>query len=190
MGSIHHIFLFLLLLLPITLGTNAAAVTVENVVFADSVTLAGQEVPLRNAVLFTYLGFIKVYVAALYLPEGVGAEQVLADVPKRLEISYQVSIDAADFSKSAAPVLERNLGTVQLAELHGRLNRLNAAYRDVRPGDRYALTYIPGQGTELALNNKPLITIEGADFASAYFGIWLGRDPIDSGLKQQLLQAR
>ncbi len=30
-----------------------------------------------------------------------------------------------------------------------------------------------GIGSELALNNRPLAVIEGADFAAAYFGIWL-----------------
>jgi hypothetical protein len=34
----------------------------------------------------------KAYVAALYLPEGVKAEDVLSDALKRLEISYLVSI--------------------------------------------------------------------------------------------------
>lgn len=30
-------------------------------------------------------------------------------------------------------------------------------------------------------------TIEGADFASALFSIWLGSDPADEGLKNGLL---
>jgi hypothetical protein len=44
--------------------------TVENVTFADSVTIGGTPVPLRNAALLPYLKFIKAYAAALYLPEG------------------------------------------------------------------------------------------------------------------------
>ena len=56
----------------------------------------------------------------------------------------------------------------------------------MKPGDRYALTYIPGVGTELALNGKPKGVIEG-DFAAAYFAIWLGAKPLDASLKAQLL---
>ncbi len=171
-----------------SLPETAQALTVENVTFADSTTIGGKAVPLRNAALLRYLKVIKAYVAALYLPEGVRAEDVLSDVPKRLEISYLVSIKGPDFHKGAAPVMERNQSPAELSRLKGRIDRINAAYKDVTPGDRYSLTYLPGRGTELALNGTPLIVIEGADFASAYFGIWLGRKPIDDRLKRDLLK--
>ena len=61
-------------------------------------------------------------------------------------------------------------------------------YRDVNPGDRYARTYVPDQGTELSYNGQPLITIQGADFAAAYFGIWLGKDPIDKDMRSRLIK--
>jgi len=168
----------------------ACPLTVENIPFADSTTIGGKPVPLRNAALLRYLKVIKAYAAALYLPEGVKADDVLSDLPKRLEISYLVSIKGPDFDKGAAPVLERNQTPVELAKIQGRIDRINAAYKDVKSGDRYALTYQPGRGTELALNGTPLIVIEGADFAAAYFGIWLGREPIDEKLKRDLLKGR
>ena len=161
--------------------------SVEKIHFDDSVSAGGTTLPLRNAALLRYLKVIRAYVAALYLPEGLPSSDALSDVPKRLELSYLVSIKGSDFGKGAAPVLERNLGLEQLAGLRARIERVNAAYRDVRPGDRYSLTYQPGRGTELALNGTPLVTIEGADFAAAYFGIWLGREPIDEKLKRDLL---
>lgn len=161
--------------------------SVEKVDFDESVSVGGTTLPLRNVALLRYLRVIRAYVAALYLPEGLPSSDALADVPKRLELSYLVSIKGSDFGKGAAPVLERNLGPEQLAGLRARIDRINAVYRDVRPGDRYSLTYQPGRGTELALNGTPLATIEGADFAAAYFGIWLGREPIDEKLKRDLL---
>ena len=167
---------------------SAFAKTVEQVTFAPTVSIGENRVPLRNAALLRYLKFIKAYVAALYLPPEVAAERVLEDLPKRLEISYLVSIAGPDFGKGAAPVLRRNLTPETLARMQPRIDRINAAYRDVKPGDRYAITYLPGRGTELSLNGTPLITIEGADFAAAYFGIWLGREPIDDKLKQDLLR--
>jgi len=183
-------FCFLLLALNVMNPSPANALTVEHITFADSTIIGGKAVPLRNAALLRYLKVIKAYVAALYLPEGVKAEEVLSDVPKRLELSYLVSIRGPDFDKGAAPVLARNQTPTELAGLQGRLDKLNAAYRDVEPGDRYSLTYLPGRGTELALNGTPLIVIEGGDFAAAYFGIWLGREPINEKLKQDLLKER
>lgn len=172
------------------LSPHAYSLTVENVTFADTVTIGGTPVPLRNAALLRYLKFIKAYVAALYLPEGVKSEEVLSDVPKRLEINYLVSIKGPDFGKGAEPTLKLNQTPAELAKLRSRIDRINAIYKDVKPGDRYALTYLPGRGTELALNGTPLTVIEGADFAAAYFGIWLGRDSIDDKLKRDLLKGR
>ncbi len=179
----------LLLVLSI-IPLSAQALTEENVTFADSVSIGGTQAPLRNAALLRYLKFIKAYVAALYLPEGVKAEDVLSDVPKRLEINYLVSIKGPDFGKGAEPTLRLNQTPDELAKLRSRIDRINSIYQDVKPGDRYALTYLPGRGTELALNGTPLTVIEGADFAAAYFGIWLGRDSIDDKLKRDLLKGR
>ncbi|RQW79162.1 MAG: hypothetical protein EHM62_06795 [Methylococcus sp.] len=179
---------FLVLLALAFAPLPARAITVEGVTFAREVRIGDATVPLRNAALLRYLYFLKAYVAALYLPADVAPERALADVPKRLEISYLVAIRGEDFDKGAAPVLRRNLSPTELERLQQRLDRLNAAYRDVQPGDRYALSYHPGRGTELNLNGTPLVTIEGADFAAAYFGIWLGREPIDEGLKRSLLK--
>lgn len=166
------------------------ALTVEKVTFAESAQAGPVTLSLHNAALLRYLKVIKAYVAALYLPEGGTPGQVLSDVPKRLELHYLVSIKGSDFGKGAEPTLERNQPPAELARLRSRIDRINVVYRDVKPGDRYALTYLPGKGTELALNGVPLVVIEGADFAAAYFGIWLGREPIDEKLKRDLLRER
>jgi hypothetical protein len=141
---------------------------------------------LRGEAVLRYL-FFKVYSAALYLPDGVAPEEALGDVPRRLEISYHVAIAGKEFGPAADKLLRRYLTEEEMARFRARLDRLDAAYRDVKPGDRYALTYLPGEGTELALNGERLALIDGADFAGAYFAIWLGDHPIDHGLRDSLL---
>lgn len=177
----------LLLTLLIVQPMKAAALTVEGVTFQESVSIDNKQIPIRGAALLRWLSLFKVYVAALYLPENGAPDDVLTDIPKRLEISYLVSIPGPDFGKGAEAILERNNSPEALARLRGRIDQLNAVYRDVKPGDRYALTYVPGQGTELSYNGQPLITIQGADFAAAYFGIWLGKDPIDLKMRSRLM---
>ena len=171
---LHRIAKTLLCTLLFFQPMNAAALSVEGVTFQESVSIDNKQVPIRGAALLRWLKIFKVYVAALYLPDNGAPTDALADIPKRLEISYLVSIPGPDFGKGAEAVLERNNSPNVLARLRDRIDQLNAVYRDVQPGDRYALTYVPGQGTELSFNGQPLITIEGADFAAAYFGIWLG----------------
>ena len=173
----------LLVLLPL----NVAALTIENISFEESVRIDNQQIPIRGVALLRWMRIFKVYVAALYLPQNFASDEVLADIPKRLEISYLVSIDGPDFGKGAEAILERNVTPDELARLRTRIDQLNAVYRDVKPGDRYALTYTPGSGTELSYNGNPLITIEGADFAAAYFGIWLGKNPIDVKMRNRLI---
>jgi hypothetical protein len=64
---------------------------------------------------------------------------------------------------------------------------MHALYRDVKPGDRCSLTYLPGVGTWLTLNGQILGTVAGAEFAAAYFAIWFGQQPMDASLKRKLL---
>ena len=169
-------------------GEPCAAAELEGVQFADRYRSGDITMRLSCVGLLRYKLVIKAYVAALYLSDGANAGDVFADVPKRLELSYFWSISGADFGTAGDQILARNVDARALAVLRPRLDRINAWYRDVKPGDRYSLTYIPGIGTELALNSDRIGVIEGADFAAAYFRIWLGEDPIDTRLRDQLLK--
>jgi hypothetical protein len=174
-------------LLAVALATPARAeVEVEGVRFARVLQVPGAELELRGAALLRYRVVFKAYVAALYLGADAPAEQVLADVPKRLEIEYFWAIRAADFARATDQGIARNVDSDTLLRLRPRIDELNSLYQDVRPGDRYALTYLPGRGTELALNGRPLGVVDGADFAGAVFSIWLGPAPLDRGLKRDL----
>lgn len=166
------------------------ALETEGVSFAPAVEAGGRQLALHNVGLLRYRLVIKAYVAALYLGEGVAPEEALADVPKRLEAEYFWALDGRDFGPATREGMRRNVDAATLSALEPRLERFAALFVDVRPGDRYALTYLPGVGTELSLNGRPLGTIPGADFAAALFAIWLGPDPLDGDLKRSLLARR
>lgn len=177
------------LLFTLTLNVPMASseANVDGTLFPKRIVHSEVPLQLHNAKLFRYLRVLKAYAIALYLPEGKGIDSLQGDMPRRLELSYRVPIKGPDFGKGAAPILKRQNPPDLLVRLQPRLDRINALYRDVRPGDRYALTYLPGRGTELALNNQPLGVIEGADFAAVYFAIWLGPKALDEGLRRDLL---
>lgn len=166
-------------------GTRAAQLA--GVSFPERVEVHGVSLDLRGIGLLRYRVLFKGYVAALYLPAATPAAKVLEDTPKRLEIHYFWSIPARAFGDAANALLARNFPPEVLQPLRERIELLHRCYEDVKPGDRYALTYIPSVGTELALNGVVRCRIPGADFATAYFAIWLGRHPIDADLKQALL---
>lgn len=169
-----------------SVGSLAEAAEIEGVRFAPTHEARGTRLRLQCVGLLRYRVLFKGYVAGLYLAEGVEPDRALDDVPKRLELSYFWSIDGGDFGPAGEAILERNFGRETLASLRPQLDEIDRLYEDVEPGDRYSLTYLPGIGTELALNGESKGIIAGADFAAKYFAIWLGPRPLDASLKDQL----
>jgi hypothetical protein len=163
---------------------------IEGVSFDNSVELGGVQLNLVGTGLLRYMIFIKAYVAAFYLEEGANSRDALSDIPKRLEIEYFHTIYAEDFAFAANTLIPKNIEPEMMPPLRARIDRMNEWYEDVHPGDRYSLTYIPGKGTELALNGQPKGIIEGADFASATFSMWLGPRPLSRSLKAVLLGSK
>ena len=155
--------------------------------FPDEYRIDRNTLTLRGIGLVRELFFIKVVTAALYVQDGTPVAQVLSDVGKRVEMRSFRTIPADDFIREAEIALADNVPAATIELLRPRLDRLHQAYEDLKPGDRYALTYLPNSGTCLELNGNLRVRIEGADFAAAYFDIWLGSKPIHKTLKAQLL---
>jgi len=181
--------LYFLMAITFWVSSSLASLTVDvdGVRFDTSVHAMAQRLHLTGAGVLRYLVFIKAYAGALYLPASVAAEDALEAVPKRLMLSYFRAIKGEDFAKATRKKIADNVTAGQAKRLESRVDLLAEMYRDVQPGDRYALTYLPGEGTELALNGERLGIIPGDDFARALFSIWLGEEPFDGKLKRQLL---
>ena len=178
--------MLLALLLALPQVTHSASL--QGVEFDPRVVASGARLELRNLALLRYRWFFKVYVAALYLENDAAPEAILdADVPRRLEIQYLYPFSREDFARSTREGIAKNAGPNVARDLAPQIKRFNALYRLVSPGDRYALTYVPRVGTELALNGQALGVISGAEFASALFAIWFGPAPLDEALKRDLL---
>ena len=180
-GTIVFLSLFASML---TLSVNAAEV--EGVFYDDTYTASDTKMRLTGAGLLRYWGF-KAYTGAFYLEEGVSLNDVLSDNAKRIELEYFRSIKGEDFGPATNKSIARNVDQRTFERLRPRIEYHKSLYEDVQPGDRYSLTYIPGIGTELALNGETKGLIEGADFAAAVFSIWLGPKPISDSFKKQIL---
>jgi hypothetical protein len=137
--------------------------------------------------LLRYLGLFKVYAGAFYLEKGAPINDALSDRAKRIEVEYLRTFKGEDFGPATVEMMKKNVDKATVDKLRRQIDYHNSLYEDVGPGDRYALTYIPGRGTELALNGEPKGVIEGADFATALFSIWIGQEPIDESFKRQIM---
>ena len=154
--------------------------------FDSRISIDGVTVDLVGTGILRFLGF-KAYAGAFYLEKGVDPQMALTDRAKRIEIEYLRSIDREDFGPATEKIIMKNVDPETFNRLEGRINYHNSLYEDVKPGDRYSLTYIPGRGTELALNGEPKGVISGADFAAAIFSIWIGDKPISRSFKSDIL---
>lgn len=166
------------------LPLNAAEI--QGIRFSDTYLAENTKLRLTGVGLLRYWGF-KAYVGAFYLDEGSSIDSFMSDTAKRIELEYFRSIKGKDFGPATNKSIARNVDSKTFDRLRSKIDFHNSLYQDVQPGDRYSLTYIPGRGTELALNGEPKGIIEGADFAAAVFSIWLGSKPIKNSFKKQIL---
>ena len=166
---------------------GAATVQVDGVRFARTVDAHNQQLRIQGTGLLKVMVFVKAYAGAFYLPDYTPADQALQPVAKQLVLEYFHPIKSEDFAKATRVKILDNVDAAEAEQLGPRIDRLAALYRDVQPGDRYALTYVPGEGTRLTLNGELLGSIPGDDFARAVFSIWLGANPIDEGFRDRLL---
>lgn len=175
----------LLLLSPALLANNSARLDEAN--FAAQVDLPDASIERKNQTVLTYL-WADVYAAALYAEPQLSARQALdANRSKRLELYYFRNIDRTDVIKAAWVTLERQQNPATLERLRKYLDTLHASFRDIRPGDRYALNYSASSGLILERNGKATFTSSNPELANAYLGIWLAPNGLSDKLRDSLL---
>ncbi len=177
------------LLCAVTLAAAAETVTQAGAEFSERVQVDDTELRLAGTGVTKYRLIFTVCAVGLYVPEGTPRDAVLdAETPRRLEIEYFYDISADDIVKASMKVLKDQLSGQAMRASEAQLRRWHQTYRPVEAGDRYTMTYRPGEGTTLRLNGQTLITLSGAEFARTYFGIWLkGQAPLSASLRDDLL---
>ena len=171
MKIIYYIIAIVLMITLAGVTPNVNGAEIEGVHSENTYETDGIQMKIQGTGMLRYIGFIKAYVGALYLEEGSAIKNVLSDKPKRLEVEYFHALKGEDFGVTTNKVIAKNTDTLTLEKIRPQINYHNSLYEDVQSGDRYSLTYIPGRGTELALNGKTKGIIKGADFASALFSM-------------------
>lgn len=173
-------------LLANALASPATMREVQGVSFPTKVEMPRGEMPLRGAGTLRYGLFFKVYVAALYAHPGPARDLLQAGTSRRLEIEYFVDIDAERIAALAERQLRGQLSDVAWQRLAPRVQAWHLHFRDVRAGDRYAMQY-SDRSLTLSLNGELVASVPDPELAAAYFGLWLGDQPIDADLRRALL---
>lgn len=169
----------------------ASAVELAKVTIPDQINQAGSDTRLvLNGAGIRYKFVFKIYIGALYLPEKTTqAEEVLSSTgPKRILMHFLYDkVAKKDLDKAWLEGFSANHDDEVLAKLEGRINRFAGLFSDVVEGDVIWLDQIPGEGTRIYFNGELKETIPGADFYQALLRIWIGGEPVTSGLKRAML---
>ena len=154
-----------------------------------SVTIDNNVLVLNGAGIRKKL-FIKVYVASLYLTaKRVTTDQILADSGAKSivmnflykEVSAKRTVEG--WNKGFAD----NNTAKEVKGLQERINQFNSLFSTVYKGNVIRLDYLPGEGTKVWINDTLQGSVPGADFYQALLKIWLGPNPADKGLKDDML---
>ncbi len=168
----------------------ASARECEGVEMPGSVRVDGQRLTLngmgvREATVFN----VNVYVAGLYVEGGRSrnASDILdTSKRKRLLLHFVRDVDRDDITEAFENGFRQAAGS-SYSSMRASIRRLNGWVTGMSEGQRMMFTYIPGTGLQVVVNGRNKGTIEGDDFARAFFNIWLGSHPPNSGLKSGLL---
>lgn len=173
-------------------STWAQVVEVANVKYEPALDLAGQKLLLNGAGI-RYKFVVKVYTAGLYLTQKAGttAEVLAAPGPKRIHIQMLRDIDGNELGKLFTKGVESNVSREEFAKsINGvlKLSEIFASRKQLNNGDYFSVDYVPGVGSTVVLNGKPMgETIKEPEFFAALLRIWLGDKPADDNLKDALL---
>ncbi len=167
----------------------ASAKECQGVAFPDRIQVAATPLTLnglglRQATLLR----VNVYVAALYLASrSTDANAILGSTtPKRLILHFVRGVDAAELQQAWEEGFANN-AKEQLPALQPRVEKLKGWMTDIKSGEQLTFTHRPGAGIEVDVNGTVKGTVEGDDFARAFYSIWLGSRPPNAGLKAGVL---
>lgn len=153
--------------------------------FPDLVSPFGLTLSKASKARYRYYGFL-VFDSVLYAEKpSVVSSDFLGKQPVALRLCYHHSLKDEEFRRSAVETLALNPDKPDQL-LKPRLAILHPKYQTVQEGDCYQLSFKPGIGTELSLNDKPVATIPGDDFARYYLGIWLSPYSFSESLTKDL----
>ena len=180
--------LYALILLLIS-ASMASALTIKGVNFVDETTI-GQKKIYLNGVGIRKTFFKTFYACALYLPHPTssGEKAIKVDSGKEIVLHVLMSkLSKKDIVKSWDDGFFNN-SQEKLYILQERITTFNTFFtKDLVANDRITFRYIPGLGTTIKINNETKGTIPGSDFMQALWAIWLGTNPVDSNMKNGML---
>jgi hypothetical protein len=168
------------------------AMDVAGVQLEDATKVGGKDLVLSNAGVRIKVLF-KVYALGIYLNEKKNTVPDIlgAPGPKRFKLVMMRDVSGDEFGSSFMGAINKNLDKDEKSKFVNQLLKFGEMFETVgnlKKGDVILGDWVPGTGTVLQLNGKPLVEpLADPQFYNALLKIWLGDKPVDTSLKPALL---
>lgn len=166
------------------------AVEIGGVVLPETLK-AGEEKLLLNGAGLRRKFFVKIYAAGLYLPQKSrnAAAVVNADEPMAIRMHFIYDgISPEQLVETWNEGFKAATGD-KTGPIQAEIERFNGFFTEtVHKDDVYEIIYTPDKGVRLYIQDRLMGVIPGIAFKRALFGIWLGDEPADGGLKSGMMK--
>ncbi|MBU2510312.1 chalcone isomerase family protein [bacterium] len=175
----------ILLCFPIFLSARE----ISDVEIPESLNYEGVPLVLNGAGIRSKF-FMDVYVSALYLEiKSQDADMILRD-DKPMGIRLHIVsglVDAEKLKDAISDGFDQSTGG-NIDPIKSQISQFMAIMgENVVKGDFFDFIYLPDVGLKVYKNTAYTEDIKGLNFKRAFFGIWLGDDPADDDLKEEML---
>lgn len=159
------------------LAAPAVAATLAGVTLPDRAEVGGKTLVLNGLGLRKKF-VVKVYVGGLYLgsKEKSAAKILGADEPRRMVMHFLYGVSKDQMCEAWSEGLTANTPNAS-AEVKKNFTTLCSWMEAIDEGNQIVLSYVPGKGTDVSVNNKAKGTLPGKPTADALLATWLGSKP-------------
>jgi Chalcone isomerase-like len=173
-------------------ASSGRAMEVSGVKFDDKIDVGGVPLVLNGAGLRTKM-MLKIYVVGLYVPKPMkSAEAVIAaKEPRRVRLVMKRGLGAGTIWDAFDEGIRANSTPAELAALKPKLDQVEKLFKefgDVAEGDVIDIDFTADGATNVLFKNQPKGTISGTDLQRALLQIWLGKNPVQQDVKDELLK--
>jgi hypothetical protein len=131
-----------------------------------------------------FLG-MAIYQARLWVGADFAAN-AYAQSPFALELNYARSLTGRLIAERSLKEMQRQ-GKLQPQQETAWLEAMEAAFVDVKAGDRITGLHTPAQGARFWFNGQPRPGVPDAEFSRLFFGIWLSDATSEPTMRAELL---
>ncbi|MHA7057090.1 chalcone isomerase family protein [Aquimarina sp. M1] len=183
--------LLFILLITVVGSTAHAQVKVGDATLPNKVTFSGEDLMINGAGMREKF-FFDIYAGGLYLKKKSASASSIAAADETMAIKLHILSGMMSRSKMESALRDgfKKSTNGNTASLNKRINTFVGFIKDeIEEGQIYDIVYEKGKGSVIYKDGVEKGHVEGLDFKKALFNIWIGDNPADKGLKNEMLGA-